>query len=268
MIESRQINNTVSEVIAYLDSKLDNKYVSPELYNDLYLIATGMIIYYGKKYKELIYDTISSLDFIENKYGVLNSFIRADKKDVYLLDSHTIYISSGSINPILRLEKMIYIINSLVTNIRNNTVDKSINALQAEDIVKIILKLRYLKINNDVFVKALSSYYNVDLEEYNISGNEIIVNLFRIIYEYGSVKDTFRINIIENKNIVKEELDNILGEGSYDIMNTDIDKIIRLFNESINNAFVSKYDVASLVVKYRDDYLKKYIANKYKVIYE
>jgi len=58
------INNLTSHVVFTLDTLFKDKASSPELLDYLYLITTGMIITYGEKYLEDIYNVISNVKYI------------------------------------------------------------------------------------------------------------------------------------------------------------------------------------------------------------
>ena len=82
-----------------------------------------------------------------------------------------------------------YYKTGLIDNKNNYTIDKVFNLLSVEEIIMNILKLRDIKIKNNKINNCLVKLNDIDLETYKIEGLDILVNLFRPLYDYQETKE-------------------------------------------------------------------------------
>ena len=78
--------------------------------------------------------------------------------------------------------------------------DEVFNILQSEDIIKIILGLRLYNIECDNIRDILSSFKVINSDDYTFTGNNVLVNIFRRLYNIDSFKDMIT-DILLNGNV-------------------------------------------------------------------
>lgn len=127
------INNMINHVTFSVDSITKNKNYPKQLINQLYLIASGMILNYGEDYINDIYDTISRTDFIITNKGNLYdinkySFYNLERnnylnKTIEIKDNlgnidlkYNIYVDIDNLAPIKSLEYLTYELNYILFN--------------------------------------------------------------------------------------------------------------------------------------------------------
>lgn len=139
-------------------------------------------------------------------------------------------------------------------------IDKIFNLLQTEDIIKKILDLRNNEIADERVKNALNSLNNIDNDSYKVEGLDSLVTLVRPLYECHEIK-----NIINNFNysFIEKELDSILGNNSY----KKICHKLEMLNDMIHRCEIgisnNYYELSLEYVSIRNNYVNKYIANKY-----
>ncbi len=300
MNEKININTLVNHVTFTLDALLDKKDYPQELHDYLYLITTGMILKYGDDFIDDIYSVITCTNFnYHGAFNKLNYYINPTNnnyKTKWLdlsYDFPTINIQNELLfrkidNSFIKtLEYLTYELNLILFNknkkysltdkikirydyyktglIDNNnyTIDKIFNLLFVEDIIKNILRLRELNIKNKKFNNILQKFKNIDLDTYKIEGLDILVNLFRPLYNYSEIQELLKKNILFTHNILEKEFDKVLGKNTYKKISKKLDILENKFNKTKDNLNNDYYMLSIEYIEIKDDFINKYINKKY-----
>lgn len=160
-----------------------------------------------------------------------------------------------------QLEFKISPINSmfgLSANVEDNIIGSVLNTLQAEEIVKIILKMNVNVISNKEFRELILMFSNVDINTYQIEGFDILANLFRPLYKEDKLKGM--IDSYNNLELIKKEFDMVLGKNTY--KNTY--KQLITINKLINTKDVGNYyEISNCFVNIRNNVINRYIKLKW-----
>ena len=301
MIEEVNVNTLTSHVVYTIDLLLKDRHYPKELLNYLYLIATGMIIKYGDCFIDDIYSTIACTKFninnnlINEKYYKNPTYHNYTSKWLDLtydfphininheilykkIDSSfikTLEYLTHELNLILFNKNKKYSLpnqikirydyykNGLITQNKNETIDKVFNVLCTEDIIKNILNLQNYKINNQKFNESLQNINNVDYNTYKVEGLDLLVNLFRPLYKHNNIKILINNNILIDNNLVEKEFDNVLGKHSYRNICNKLNYLDNKFKECQNGSYSDYYTLSIEYMEIRDNYINKYISYKY-----
>lgn len=139
-------------------------------------------------------------------------------------------------------------------------IDKIFNLLQTEDIIKRILELKDTSISNDRFRNAVRSFDDVSYDIYKVEGLDSLVTLVRPLYECDDLKDI--INTFDYSSIEKE-FDSILGKNSYRKICNKLEMLNDMIHRCEIGASINYYELSLEYVSIRNDYVNRYITNKY-----
>ena len=143
-----------------------------------------------------------------------------------------------------------------------DTFNRVLNVLQSEDIIKRILELRNYEIKNVKFRNALSSFENIDSDNYRFEGLDMIVNLFRPLFKFKDTKTFIDKCMFCDSDLIEVEFDKVLGKNSYKSLCDKLDSL----NEMINNSGKENNSYYYLSLDYldiRNNFVKRYIDIKY-----
>lgn len=155
-----------------------------------------------------------------------------------------------------------YILNNEVIKIEGNVINNIFNVLEAEEIIKYILNLKYRIIDNELVKEVLSELKVIDIDNYTFGESNVLVNIFRKLYSI----DEFRImitNVLISGDIdeLKESFDEILGYDSYKVLDYNLTEAYINYNEcKISNLKVYDYTVRHCILR---SMINKYINEKY-----
>lgn len=295
MANKLNINFIINNVMFTIDDHFKEMSITPRMKEYLYLVATGMILNYGYEYIKDIYDTIFNTRYYKKSKNVIDTLYYENpvvnnylEKEVNIKNSHNDYSilwEEIDNSPIKTLEFLTYQMNYIMfnkhRNNRKNDIikvkfspinlnflfkrDKQDNILeqvfcviQSEEIIKNILKLNINVIKNKRFNKILLELQDVDINTYQIEGLNILANLFRPLYKDDKLKDI--IDSYDNIELIKKELDTVLGKNTY--KNTY--KQLVTINKLINTKEVKNYyELANYFVDIRNNVINKYIRLKW-----
>lgn len=296
MENNQNINNLISNVTQEINKIYSLKKIPLKIKKYLKIIITGMIINYGNKFTNEIYNKLRNINFIIGKRNITkylstNSLnYKIINKDIYTmlkvkqnnnLITYNIFIGdyyldyeiftfeflTSQLNKILcnNSKDNSYSFNTRLIsykNMHNNlSFNEIINSLQVESIIKNILKLKEYNIK-DKCIKDFLKY----LDKINYQGyicNEYIngVTLFRKLYENNSFRTLIDKSLL-NGNIddIKNDFDYYLGVNSY---NGICDLLNKLSIETQIMPYVKNtYDISTLYCQIRT-ILDNYMKNKY-----
>lgn len=295
------INNLTSHVVFTLDTLFKDKASSPELLDYLYLITTGMIITYGEKYLEDIYNVISNVKYISTD---------SEKKDLlyyqnptnHNLKKETIDFNNlATINykyelnfqiidssPIKTLEYLTHELNANLFN-KYKTISLKEN-----------LKVRFNYLTNNVIPLNLPKEHdNIINKIFNILETEEIIKEILLLKEENITNTKFKkallliknsnpetyktegfdilanllrplyeqnnfkniINSPKERKLIEKEIDNVLGKNSYKEICQKIESLQLHLSNSNNNT--NYYYLSLEYVAIKNDYLNKLINIKY-----
>ncbi len=297
MNETININTLVNHVVFTIDTLCERHKYPQELLDYLYLITLGMILKYGDEFINDIYTIITCTKFNvttnnDNKYYINptrnnyktkwldlscdfptiniqnellfkkidNSFIKTLEYLTYelnliLFNKNKKYSITDKIK--IRYD---YYKNGIVDTKNNYTIDKVFNLLSVEEIIKIILDLRDIKIKNNKVNNVLTKLKKIDYDTYKIEGLDILVNLFRPLYNYQGFKDLIKNNILLSNNIVEKEFDKVLGKNTYKNISKKLDNLEIKFNNNKDNINNDYYMLSIEYIELKNDYINKYIS--------
>lgn len=198
------------------------------------------------------YPPIMLLEFIAHE---LNHILMSAKK-TFTYDNGSFYLRNGMFKARLAGNRN--------PNGEGRGINEVINTLQTEDLIKNILSLSCYEIDNPKFKRALNKVRNIDYKNYRATGYEILVNLFRPLYEEESIKNLFFRNVIEgNLNAVYDYFDSVLGKGSFDDMSKKLDYLYQKYTSSKVGRSISEYEFSYEMVGIRDSFVKKFYDKKF-----
>lgn len=300
MNEKKYLNTLINNVVYTIDTLFKEKNPQQDLLDYLYLITTGMILNYGEDYVEEIYNTIKNIKYIRESsspqeqilyyqnpanHNYLNRFIdfanlkflnfkyELQLKKIDASNIKTLEYLTHEINYILFTKKRHFSLkdtlkvrfNFFTNHIieerkeKEQAIDKVFNILQSEDIIKQILRLKSSSIKNPKFKRALKPFDRIQEELYKVEGLDVLVNLLRPLYNHKDIKTL--INSLNSQDLLKKELDNVLGKDAYKEICKKLESLNYLISNSNNNN--NYYLLSCEYVSIRNDYIKKYINLKY-----
>ncbi len=143
-------------------------------------------------------------------------------------------------------------------------INEVINTLQTEDVIKAILQLNSYDIKNKKFRHVLDKLKNINVDNYSAVGYELLVNMFRPLYEEESVKKLFSKNVIEgNLSAIHGYFDTTLGTGAFSSMSTKLDDLYHLYVQNKIGKSISEFNFSSEVVYIRDSFIRKFLDKKF-----
>lgn len=140
-----------------------------------------------------------------------------------------------------------------------STFNKVFNVLQAEDIVKTVLKLRNKDIKNIHFKKALDKLKYIDFNTYKFEGKDLLVNLFRPLYEVPKLKVLINKNNFLNEDAIAKEFDDILGNDSYRKTCKKLDSLDYMISTESKYKDSYYYDLSVEYLSIRNEFVNKYL---------
>lgn len=140
-----------------------------------------------------------------------------------------------------------------------STFNKVFNVLQAEDIVKTILKLRKNNIKNVYFNKALEIISDIDFNTYKFEGKDLLTNLFRPLYDVPKLKILINNNNFFNDDIIAKEFDKVLGNDSYKKACKKLEHLDYLISNDRKNKDTCYYDLSVEYISIRNEFVNKYL---------
>ncbi len=140
-----------------------------------------------------------------------------------------------------------------------STFNKVFNVLQAEDIVKTILKLRDYNIKNIRFEKALEKLKCINFNTYKFEGKDLLVNLFRPLYEVPKLKVLINKNNFLNEDAIAKEFDDVLGNDSYRETCKKLDSLDYMISTESKYKDNYYYDLSIEYLSIRNEFVNKYL---------
>ena len=162
--------------------------------------------------------------------------------------------------------KFDYFKNGIIENKNqkyNETIDKIFSTLQAEDIIKTIIKLKNYNIKNKKLKNALNMFPNIDINNYRIEGLDLLVNLFRPLYEIKEIKQLINKNILLENNIIEKEFDKILGKNTYKNICNKLNYLNQLYEKNKEGLYNNYFNFSLEYVFIRNEFINKYLNKKY-----
>ena len=155
-----------------------------------------------------------------------------------------------------------YLHNDKVIKIEGNVINEVFNILQSEEIIKLILDLRIYNIECDNIRNILNSFKVINSDEYTYTGNNVLVNIFRRLYNIDSFKDMITDVLLNgNVNELKESIDDTLGFDAYKVLDYNLTEAYIDFEEAkISNLKVYDYTVRHCLLR---DMVNLYIKKNY-----
>lgn len=255
-----------------------------EFIEDIYDTISELKFFFKDKNKDVItrkslftYDNPASHNYLVKSYDFTSSFptIKIDYELFYKkIDSsniRTLEYLVHEINYILfNKNKKIkikdnlklrfnHLTNSVIDDDINkiDTFDRIINILQAEEIIKQLLKLKEYDIKNKKFSSAIRYLKTLNYKMYVFEGLDILTNLFRPLYKYNNVKILINNNMFD-KGILEKEFDKVLGKNSYKNVCEKLDNLNDLISVS-NNKNKSYFELSVEYIDIRNNFVNKYI---------
>lgn len=289
-----------TEDINYLVTKIKiniNKGISKSSISDyLILIALGMTLKYGFDKIDSVCNVITNVDYIVNadvlEKIIFNNGISIKSNVVSIKENNNsernaLVLQAKSLNvPSLKmLEILTYEINNLFNNQKkqinslyetsidglfsnyaecidsNKIICNSIKALQAEDIIKIILNLKNCNILDKQVKLFVDSISLIDSDNYVYFNNNVTLNIFRRLYEIDDFKEKINhLSMEENIINLKTDLKEVIGMGTYE----ELMEKIYLLNKSFyqNNSLGNHYQLSQIYCDIRS-IIMKYISIRY-----
>lgn len=136
-----------------------------------------------------------------------------------------------------------YLHDNKTIKIEGNIINEVFNILESEDIIKLILGLREYNIDCDNIRKILIQFKIVDLDLYTFTGSNVLVNIFRRLYDIEEFKSMIT-NVLLNGNVneLKESIDQTLGFDAYKILDYNLTEAYINYEESkVSNLKVYDY---------------------------
>lgn len=155
-----------------------------------------------------------------------------------------------------------YILNNEVVKIEGNVINNIFNVLEAEEMIKYILSLKYKFIENELVKEVLNELYVVDIDNYTYGESGLLVNLFRKLYNIEEFRNMIT-NILISGDVseLKESFDEILGYDSYKVLDYNLTEAYINYNEcKISNLKVYDYTVRHCILR---SMINKYIKKRY-----
>ncbi len=297
MAQTVTFNTLVNHSVYTINSMFEDKAYPQEFINYLYLISTGMILYYGDSHISDIFNTIKDIQFkmydnkdsyfnIDNSYNYLNNYITLNKNFNDIKITYELIYNTDNNSIMNMLEYLTYQINYIYTKnnkkigfidniklrydyykngfISNDDESLLMNIfkmLQTEEIIKNILSLKDVLLTNKDITTLLDKI-NVTSDIYSFKDKAILLNLFRPLYNCDDIK--MIINNSDYEDDIKDEIDFILGKNTYDKISKkviELDTILRNFN--YDDCCKRYHDFSTKYVFIRNEFVNKYIELKY-----
>lgn len=141
------------------------------------------------------------------------------------------------------------------------TIEKVFLVLQTEDIIKNILSFRNYTLVNPKFKEALEQLENISIDSYKMEGLDILVTLIRPIYEIKEMKAM--INSFEGTSLFEKEINKILGKNAFIQLASSIDSLNKMIQSSNTDQPILYYDLSMKYVYLRNNYINKFMQEKY-----
>lgn len=149
-----------------------------------------------------------------------------------------------------------------VDNLNNDsTINKIFNVLRTENIIKYILDIKNKKNSNKKFSNALKILDGIKKEIYSVEGLNILVNLFKPIYENEDTRVI--VDSLSDKYHIENEFDTVLGKNSYKNICKKTDDLNKMVNGCRYGNYQNYYELSTEYLKLRNNYINKYLKLKY-----
>lgn len=237
--------------------KISNKYKKADLFSD---DTVKIWTFYDEEYDEYI---ICINDNIEFK-GILflELLVKEFNKMLNSIKNKDLAEDGCVIKRCGLCQKYIY--DNKTIKIEGNIINEVFNILQSEDIMKIILDLRSNNIDCNNIRNILNGFSVINSEEYSFSGSNVLVNIFRRLYNIDDFKNMIT-NILLNGNVnkLKESIDDALGFDAYKILDYNLTEAYINFEEAkITNLKVYDYTLRHCLLRNMINlYIKKNYEN-------
>ena len=306
MLNTDNINPFINDIIYKVNDILKSKKNKQNISDYLYLISIGLILKYGKRIEEDLYNLLDKTEIITS-YNKITKIAKVFGKDDLFKDDNTkiwtfydtnldkYYVcikDTNKLEGMLFLEMLVkefnqllnsiynnkiiedgceiirsglcqeYVYDNKIVKIEGNIINEVFNILQSEEIIKLILSLRYENIECDNFRKILESFKIVNVDDYTFTGNNVLVNIFRRLYNIEDFKNMIT-NVLLNGNInrLKESIDDTLGFDAYKILDYNLTEAYLNFEESkVSNLKVYDYSLRHCLLR---NMINMYIKKNY-----
>ncbi len=287
MLNTASANSLVNEVVYTIDNLYKRKGVPQQLLNYLYLAMTGLLLNYGSKHIENLFEVLKRIDFVYGEYNIYNTFSSEELnriKEINLFNNF-VYSSVDGFNyqanlnirykfcsmirsdgDIEKLEFIVKEINNLfLMNCDGSLLSAIIKTLQTENAIKCVFEFASdYDIYNPHFITAINYFGKFDYNNYCDSDNEQIVNLFRPLYHFNYIKNLFNDIVVKgNASELSQDFDNVLGQNAFLEMQNKINYIdYALKSNSVGNK-ISHYSLAKSYLNIRNNFIRRYIELKF-----
>lgn len=302
MLENKNINILASHVVFTIDSLFKDRNYPQELLDYLYLIAAGMILKYGDSFIDDIYSTMICTKFnfgnsfsnsdkyyknptihnftnkwldltcdfptIDIKYEIL--FKNIDCSFIKTLEflTHELNLILFTKNKKYSLTNKLrirfdYFKTGLVEDGKDSILDRVFNILCTEEIIKNIISMKELNINNNKFKNALQNIFNTDYDTYKVEGLDLLVNLFRPLYKYDDIRKLINNNILIDNNLLEKEFDKVLGKNTYNKVCKKLNTLESKFIGTKEGTYNNYYALSIEYIEIRNEFINKYLHFKH-----
>ena len=155
-----------------------------------------------------------------------------------------------------------YVHDNKTIKIEGNVINEVFNILESEDVIKVILDLRSNNIECDNVRSILNELKVINSEDYTITGNNVLVNIFRRLYSIEDFKCMIT-NVLLNGNVneLKESIDNALGFDAYKILDYNLTEAYINYEEAqVSNLKVYDYTLRHCLLR---NMINMYIKKNY-----
>ena len=269
MVKSDAINVITGNVVKVIDNRFSSENVPQSLLNYLYLTTSGLCISLGLDYVDDIFNVINKISFSDSlKFYTEENYIVLSRFNENLQVTYQFIVKNkeeGNINTLEFITKEF--INLLCSRSNTKIEDKILSGvlknLVVEDVINTISSLNSYEIDSEKFKNALDSFKDFDFEEYSVCEYETIVNLFRPLYKFDSLREFFIKNLFDGDYLsIYEEFDSILGVNSFKKMMDSLKSI----NSKLKRKNIPTYDIACSYLNIRNKFVQSYINSKFNTI--
>lgn len=270
MDEERTINLILSNVVKAIDERYRDDNIPQTFLNYLYLSVAGLSMSLGEDYIDDLFRVISNVSY--------TNILNYNTEDEYLVQSsfgsncnivYQFYIRNledGNINTLEFITRGIInllCMNNTIIDDDDKLVSDVIKNLLIEDTISIVMNLREYNIECNRINNVLWYFKDFDLDKYSVEGYENIVNLFRPLFKFSSIRDLFINNLIDGHYYnIYEDFDHLLGENSFKNM---IDSLKNI-NSKLKKKHIPTYEVACSYLNIRNKFIQSYINSKFNTI--
>jgi len=270
MDEERTINVILANVVRAIDERYSDENIPQTFLNYLYLSISGLSISLGANYIDDLFNALKSISYT----NILNYNTEEEclVQPVFGTDCNLVYqlyiksLEDGNISTLEFITREIInllCINGNGTNEDDRLVSDVLKNLLIEDAISIVMNLREYNIECTKVKNVLWYFKDFDLDNYSVSGYENIVNLFRPLFKFDSIKDLFIDNLIDGHYYnIYEEFDHLLGKDAF----INMINCLKSINSKLKKKHIPTYEIACSYLNIRNKFIQSYINSKFNTI--